>query len=317
MTENLRARVFLSCGQSTPSERKAAGELARILRDEYGYEVYVATEQVSFEGVKEAIFPQLAEAEYFLFVDFPREKFQSGFCRGSPFSHQELAVAAFLETPYIGFRQKSVRREGLSQFLMSNVPEFGSEIELPSLLRSELARRSDWDPAWRKRLKIHRPDPGEGDDMVTTRFTNRGPTNLPVRFFHLTVTNLHRDKMALDCTAYVESIREAQTGAEIAFRPAEIKWAGTTLPTVPIPAGKSRDIDACRIWNDLPETIDFVSLSDSGKHMAPIAGQAIDVVYLVVSANFPLARCTLRIEPGKTAGEAQVVSLPSSPSATA
>lgn len=306
MTRSVAARVFVSCGQASPAEFKTAQELGAILRGEYGYEVYVAREQVSLEGIKEAIFPQLREAEYLLFIDFPREKLSKGECRGSLFSHQELAIAAFLETAYMGFRHKSVRREGLSAFLLSNVPEFESETELPQLLRAEIARRSDWRPRWRKQLRLSRPDPSEGDDMVTTVRTDGGPANLPVRFFHLTVENLHRDKMAVGCTAYVENIGDVETGEPIDFRPAELKWAGTRLPSVPIPAGRSRDLDACCILARDPGTIHFVSLSDSGKHMAPVSGRPVDVSYVVLSENFAEARCTVRITPGATPQTARV-----------
>jgi hypothetical protein len=304
VTEPLSARVFICCAQGTTAEVEAARELGRILREEHGYEVYIARDQVSLEGVKEAIFPQLREAEYLLFIDFPRERLSETECRGSLFSHQELAIAALLDTPYIGFRHRSVRREGLSGFLLSNVAEFASEIELPKLLRAELAARGDWRPQWRKELRVSRPDPGEGDDMVT------GPAREPVRYFHLTVENLHRDKMAVGCTAYVESISDAQTREPVDFRPAELKWAGTTLPSVPIVAGRSRDLDACRIFEADPRTVRFVSLSDSGKHMAPVSGRPIDVTYVVLSENFAPSRCTLRVEPGDTPQTARVGPMP-------
>lgn len=309
MSDANPARVFVSCGQASEAERKAAHELGRILRDEEGYEVYIATEQMSLEGVKEAIFPQLRDAEYLLFVDFPREELPTKGRRGSLFSHQELAIAAYLDIPYIGFRHKSVRREGLSAFLMSNVLEFETEIELPELLRGELSKRVDWIPTWRKELSISRRDPREGDNMVTQMQTKSGPAVLPVRFFHLTVQNRHRDKMAVGCTAYVEDITDANSGEPIDFRPAEIKWAGTTMPSVPILPGRSRDLDACCILEQDPATILFVSLSDSGKHMAPISGRAVHVTYLVLSDNFSPARCTILIEPGSTPESARVESL--------
>ena len=303
------ARVFLSCGQASEAERKAAGELGRILRDEEGYEVYIATEQMSLEGVKEAIFPQLRDAEYLVFVDFPREEVSTNEHRGSLFSHQELAVAAYLDIPYIGFRHESVRREGLSDFLMSNVVEFETETELPDLLRDKLSK-GDWNPKWRKELSISRPDSDEGDDMVTTVQAIGSPAVLPVRFFHLTVQNHHRDKMAVGCTAYVEDITDVSSEEPIDFRPAEIKWAGTTMPSVPILPGRSRDLDACLILHDHPSTILFSTLSDSGMHMTPIRERTIDVRYIVLSENFAPGRCTVRIEPGDTPQTARVEVLP-------
>lgn len=299
MADSVAARVFVSCGQASSSEIEGTKELGRILREDYGYEAYVAREQISLQGVKEAIFPQLEDAEYLLFVDFARDRLAKEEYRGSLFSHQELAIAAYLETPYIGFRHKSVRREGISQFLLSNVPEFEDPAELPKLLREQLSRRSDWDAKWRKELRMSRQDSGEGDDMLTA--------NEPCRYFHLTVENLHRNKLALGCTAYVEAIGDVPTSQPIEFRPAELKWAGTMLPSVPIPSGRRRALDACRFFGSTPETIHFVSHADSGKHMGPIRGREIDVTYLVVSENFSPARCTLRIKPGKTTQDTTVL----------
>ncbi len=301
-----RARVFVSCGQHGTEEVETARELGRILREEFGYEDYIASEQLSLQGVKEAIFPQLRESEYLLFVDLPREELSGGTHRGSLFSHQELAVAAYLDMPYIGFRHKAVRLEGLAKFLLSNMPGFEHQIELPKLLRMELARRADWRPDWKNRLLVCRPDPNEGADMRTGTLINGAPVAAPVRYFHLRVANLHRDRMALGCTAYVEKVTDARTGAAIEFKPTELKWAGTPLPSVPIPAGGARELDACRIWAHDPSTIDFGSLSDSGRYMAPITGRTIDVTYVVLSENLPAARCTLSIEPGVTPQAARV-----------
>ena len=297
MNNNLRPRVFVSCGQADGPEFTTAKELATIL-EEHGFGPYVARKQASLTGVKEAIFPQLAEAENLLFVDFPRDKLPTGDSRGSLFSHQELALAAYLNLPYIGFRHRTVRLEGLSAFLLANAAIFESETELPALLRQELASREDWHSGWRKQLRLFRADANEGDNMLLN--------GAGVRFFHLTLENLHRDRMAVGCGAYVERIADALTGEAVPFRPAELKWAGTMLPLVAVPAGSRRDLDACFILFDDPASIRFASFSDSGHHMSPISGRAVDITYAVVSENFDIARCTLRVEPGNLA-EAAIV----------
>jgi len=302
--DHLKAHVFLSCGQRD-GELEAAKELGRILHRR-GYATYIARQQASLEGVREAIFPQLRDADYLLFVDFPRDAIGEDHCRGSLFSHQELAIASFLDIPYIGFRHRSVRREGLSDFLLSNAAEFNEAIELPQMLREELDKRSvDWNPRSRKRLFITRPDPDERSDMVVN--------GRPGRFFHLTVKNLHQGKMAVNCTAYVETIIDSETLRPILFKSAELKWAGTTIPWVAIMGGRARDLDACLIFEQDPRTIHFVSLSDSGEYMAPIRGRNVDITYLVLSENFPVARCTLRIELGLTAQTARVYEVTADP----
>jgi hypothetical protein len=306
---DLKAHVFLSCGQEPGEEEETAKKIGTIL-GERGYEVYIARQQVSLEGLKEAIFPQLRDADYLLFIDFPRDvlrrsrlnvgPFSQVDCRGSLFSHQELAIASFLEIPYIGFRHKSVLREGLSQFLLSNVREFDDSTQLPRMLGEELELREqrDWNAQSRRQLRVSRPDPEEGDDMITD--------GRRCRFFHLTVDNLHRAMIARGCMAYVDSITDARTNEAIDFKPAELKWAGTPLPAVPIRPQRPRDLDACLIFDAAPDTIFFASTSDSGKYMAPIKGHSIEVTYSVLSENLRPAGCSLRIEPGSTPQQARV-----------
>lgn len=304
-----RARVFLGCGQREGEEADAAREIARLLREEYDLEVYVAKVQESLEGVKEAIFPQLDASEYFLFVDFPREEIGGGFCRGSLFSHQELAIATYLGMPFLGFRHERVKPgDGISGFVLANVDTFRNSVELLQKVR-DAVREHGWSPDWKNRLRLCR-DTGEWDNMITTVRTDAGAQNKPVRFFHVRVRNEHQRKMALNCVAYVETITDADTGEGLEVRPAEVKWAGSGLPLVPIMPGASRDLDACLVLHEVPGTVVFVTHSDSDKHMGPISGRArLDVGYVVVSENFSPARCRLRIELATSIDGVQVYQL--------
>jgi hypothetical protein len=92
----MHARVFISCGQSRGSdEEKTAHAIAERLI-EMGFEPYVAVEEQTVAGLTGNIFERLRKSEYFVFVDFKREPLGStAVHRGSLFSHQELAIAAF------------------------------------------------------------------------------------------------------------------------------------------------------------------------------------------------------------------------------
>jgi hypothetical protein len=102
MSSALRARVFVCCGQRVDSDEVAvAADIASRLVS-LGYDPYVAAEQQSLRSLRENIFTSLRDSEYFLFVDFARERLLAGDgtaldCRGSLFSHQELAIASYLE----------------------------------------------------------------------------------------------------------------------------------------------------------------------------------------------------------------------------
>lgn len=99
MTTN-KARVFISCGQKKDSDEAAiATAVANEVRD-LGFEPYVATARQSLRALRENIFQELTNTEYFLFIDFRRERLgdlDPPEYRGSLFSHQELAIASFQE----------------------------------------------------------------------------------------------------------------------------------------------------------------------------------------------------------------------------
>lgn len=104
MDEEILSRVFISCGQQEGEERKFANNLQEMLKgDEYKFDPYVAIAQQSVRGLRENIFRQLEESEYFIFIDFKRERLcrngkDTGKHRGSLWANQELAIAS-LESP--------------------------------------------------------------------------------------------------------------------------------------------------------------------------------------------------------------------------
>jgi hypothetical protein len=76
------------------------------------------------------IFAYLKESEYFVFIDFKRERIKSGKFRlekkksnkfrGSLFVNQEIAIATFLKLQGIGFLEKGVKREGILNYQIYN-----------------------------------------------------------------------------------------------------------------------------------------------------------------------------------------------------
>jgi hypothetical protein len=308
VVESIRARIFLSCGQAEGDERETAVAVAQMLENELGFIVYVAASQMSFQGVKEAIFRQLQESEYFLFVDFPRgDASTDGYCSGSLFANQELAVAAYLGLDFLGFRHNLVRpQQGLLRFVQSDFPVFANNVQLLGLIRERV--KAAWRNDWRRGLELNRRE-DEWDDM-TTGWQVEGQEVSPklARFFHLDVANRGRDKVAIGCMGYIDSIRDVQRGADLSFRASELKWAGTVVPAVPVFPGHPRMLDACVVAFDEPHTLYFTSHSDSGVFMSPIpAAGMLDIEYVVVSQNMPLARTVLRVSLGDTINDARVI----------
>lgn len=97
-----KARVFISCGQRTDRERTIGLEIDRFFRDK-GFETYFAEKVHSPEALTENIFKFLRESEYFVFIDFTREKISKEDFRGSVFVNQEIGISTFLKIPEFRF----------------------------------------------------------------------------------------------------------------------------------------------------------------------------------------------------------------------
>ena len=89
-----RARVFISCGQQNNREKKIGFEVERFFKDK-GFETYFAERVHSPEALTEHIFKFLRKSEYFVFIDFRRNKISREEYRGSLFVNQEIAISTF------------------------------------------------------------------------------------------------------------------------------------------------------------------------------------------------------------------------------
>jgi hypothetical protein len=135
MGSDIRARVFISCGQQKESDEvKIARDIADKL-DRMGFDPYVAVAEHTLKGVQENIFQKLSQSEYIIFIDFKRERLcnlgpngtveDTQRHRGSLFSHQELAIATYLGIECMAFQEKDVKEEdGILRFIQANCIPF-------------------------------------------------------------------------------------------------------------------------------------------------------------------------------------------------
>ena len=137
-----KARVFISCGQRSNREKTIGYEVNRFFR-ERGFETYLAEKVHSPEALTEHIFKFLRKSEYFVFIDFKREKISRHDFRGSLFVNQEVGISTFLKIPGLGFLESGVRREGNLDFQIYNAIVFQDGTEIINGLKEET---SDWDP---------------------------------------------------------------------------------------------------------------------------------------------------------------------------
>lgn len=228
----LRARVFISCGQSSVTgEAEIAGKIHDQL-SELGFEPYVAVDEQTLRGIQENIFDRLRKCEYFLFVDFKREMVvgtESKFYRGSLFSHQELAIASFLDIGLVAFQEADVKREGLIAYLQANAIPFTDKRAPPNEVGKAI-RQKGWDSNWRNELVLEASEPVETGTA---------------KAFHVRVQNRHREKHASNCCAYLEKvIKRPAEEIKIPGEIVELKWAASQSAGVNIPASKPRRFDA-------------------------------------------------------------------------
>ena len=300
-----RARVFISCGQRKNSQEETIAREIEKGIESLGYIPYVAINEQTTRGLKENIFQRLFQSEYFLFIDFKRENVSKGLFskkkyRGSLFSNQELAVAAYLDMPIVAFQEEMIKEhEGILYTIQANPIRFSSREGLSRLVLSkieELKERSIWHPSSRNELLINR----QHDNIADGNF---GPNpNNPARYFHVRVTNMHRTKVAWKCVSYIEKILNSRTNEEVKLSMlVENKWRGIISADTQIPAGGVREFDAFHLLKkeyravhlgfnrSLIDTTEFDSI-----YRLPVPG-TYEITYVVISESFPPARATFKL----------------------
>ena len=287
-----RARVFISCGQNKKTnEVTIAGQIRERL-EKLGFDPYIAVEEQTLRGLKENIFRQLSTSEYFLFVDFKREKLENeNVHRGSLFSHQELALASYLDIEVLAFREAGIKAEdGIMGFLQANAISFAEADRhlLPDLIES---RARMWDPNWRNEIVLKR-DVGQYTDAHVRNLNNRLG-----RYFQIGVKNLHKEKVATNCYAYLEKAIKLDHLNEIPLNTVELKWEGYLFPNAHILPNTTRRFDALRVMHDNPTDPQFIIFSDYTGFDPPIRGEGrYELRYVVVADNFPPARGTFNLK---------------------
>jgi hypothetical protein len=324
VNNQVRARVFISCGQQRETfEEKIADEIKAKL-DSMGFESYVAVTEQTLEGVKENIFRKLSESEYLIFVDFKRDrlfmekdgKFEdTRKHRGSLFSNQELAVATYLgDIDCIAFQEQGVKElDGILRFIQTNCTPFTDRSSLPKLIADKVRKKIDkgeWNPHWRNELVLKRSDPREYE-LVNDSGENPDPT----RYFHIAVQNSHRNRIAHDCVGYIERIEVLSTGEVIEPDLVELKWKGFITSRIAIPPQKSRYLDGFYIRHVLPKTVSLginASVVDYTGYLNSYTlwnANDCDLIYVVFSNNFLPARRTFRLRMGNNLDDIEFLEL--------
>jgi hypothetical protein len=291
----LRARVFISCGQAKDTDEPTIADAIARKLTELGFDFYIAVQEQTLTGLRENIFRKLRDSEYFLFVDFKREQLETKgatVCRGSLFSHQELAIASYLEMEVLAFQESGVKPlDGVLGILQANAFPFNDRSKLTELVIGKVQERiksGAWEPQWKNVLTLERQSNQFSDAQ---RLAPGEPRSFPGRFFHIDVCNRHRSKLAVNCYAYLEKAMNLQTSKELPFKTVEYKWAGYVLPNATILPKQERRLDAFWIDHRNPTKLWFNAYVDSTEYMLALEGEGkYELTYIVVAENFPIAR---------------------------
>jgi hypothetical protein len=286
----MKARVFVSCGQNKDSdEPQIADNVAKVL-DELGFDPYVAVRERTLRGVIQNIFSRLAESEYFLLIDFKRDLLASSDeHRGSPFCHQELALATYLEKRVLVFQEQGVRKfDGIIQFLQANAIPFTNRFDVLMFVRKAVLEEK-WNANWRDELTLSRLTDQHADELHPQG---------PVRYWHIAATNNNPYKTAFGCYAYLRSLVRVYPNPEtISFEVVENKWRGISFLSAIIPPKKSREFDAFMLYANAPRRLIGGTHTDSPRHQLVVfePGNYL-LCYSVYSETFAEAKNFFTLE---------------------
>ncbi len=297
----IRARVFISCGQNQDAQEKEVADQIFRRIEKMGFEPYVAIEEQTLKGIKDNVFAKIEESEYFVFIDFKREKLENGEHRGSLFSHQELALAAFFDKDVLAFQENGLKKnEGILGAIQGNSIAFSDRPLLSSVIADRISQLK-WKPDWRNELTIDRDE-----QEYTDAFRPSAPANQTRRWYHMQVKNSHYKKIALDCIAYLESSKNVSTGDEKHFTPVEFKWQGLNVPRTIVPPGYTRGLDAFLVPHETPNIVyfginhDLVDFSGFYEEYKLVGPGRFELNFVVYSINFSPIRRTFLLDIGTT-----------------
>lgn len=230
------ARVFISCGQRTTREINIGKAVEKYFLSR-NFLAYLAEQVHSSDALTENIFKFLKQSEYFVFIDFKREKINKKEYRGSLFVNQEIAIATFLKLQGIGFHEKGVKREGILTYHIYNEFPFEDGTEIIKILDKQTKK---WDNNSVNELKIiYNPQ------STSRNVTLTNPQQKPLSdWYHLEIKNRNKNKHAFSCLGYVTRIKNLNNGEKYNIPTIELVWSGIGDIMVNILGGTSRDLDA-------------------------------------------------------------------------
>jgi hypothetical protein len=288
-------RVFISCGQRTPAEREAAKATKRWFKRR-GFEPYVAIQAQTLADVNSGIIDQLRRADFFVFVDFRRERIVRSHkrkpgphsYRGSLFTNQELAIAYFLQFDTVIFlQQQGVALDGLMQYMGSNAERFSRPEHVVPIVK-RLARL--WSPSYSRHLAL-----GNTRLSETLMYGDHTGQRL-VRTFYVDVHNHRHDVGALDAVARLQHIVHPDGTIHRDIDTSPLKVTGQPGYKQVIWPQSHVAWDSLSVAMDQPSTVYLNSALDVIPRSPLISSPGkYRLAYEVFAQNFPVLKFTVNV----------------------
>ncbi len=216
----MAGKVFISCGQRPPEETAIAYRIRDLLKDRFDLESFLAFKIQSFDDVMQ-ITKELSLCDYYLFIDFRREKLEGiDKYRGSLFTHQELAIARHLGfSEIIALQQESILLEGFAKYILSNPEHFETNEELLDKIE-RLVRERGWSSSYSRNLVTGRLT--KNTPMLYADHSTATPRNEVI--WHCQIANRRNDKAAINTLAILKQVENPDTSISNPDK-TFLKWA--------------------------------------------------------------------------------------------
>jgi hypothetical protein len=215
----MAGKVFLSCGQSSQSEKDIALQIKKTLEQEHGLNCYIAFKVQSLSDIM-IITEELKSSDYYIFVDFIRKTNKPTDIPISLFTHQELALAHHVGFGnIIAFQQEGAPLEGFIKYVLSNPEKFNSKDDLINKIKV-LVKERGWTSEFSRNLIVE-----DNGFVGPLPYGDHTGTNWE-RVYQVKISNWRPDIAAIRTVCILDFIKQMDGVKFDSPDRSYLKWAG-------------------------------------------------------------------------------------------
>ncbi|MFH2144588.1 MAG: hypothetical protein ABII75_00975 [Candidatus Omnitrophota bacterium] len=284
----MAGKVFISSGQRPPDERKIIEKISKLLKDKFELDSYVA---FTLQGLNDVmkIMEELKKSDYFLFIDFYRDKDKE--IPISIFTHQELALACHVGfNEILAFQDERAPSVGILPYIQANPVKFSSTDALINKIESIIKERQ-WSKKYSRNLQITSIDGPYGPMKYGDH------TGASIEYiWHARIDNNRSDASVVNAVCVLDTIVLPNGQSINSPDRSPLKWArqhnqyqGTILPL------DFGCIDVCAIRADKAGLFMHSSLDQTPRIPVCAENGKYTLNYKVFAQGFPILRFVLDV----------------------